>query len=158
MQKTEEEVPELTTLLVLGEAPWLMSWWTMFSCPIKAATWIGVRPDCRAKTIICQCEPQQLLEDLTSRTEPERCTAVSAHRKTPVIPGHKTENKDLIINKNVSFLNSPPPLCIKNKEAENQNTQVKNRSVFRAQLLFPALRTNLTPNSPRLRHRGATSL
>lgn len=36
----------LTTLLVLGEAPWLMSWWTMFSCPMNAATWMGVRPDC----------------------------------------------------------------------------------------------------------------
>lgn len=39
-------VPELTTLLVFGEAPWLMSWCTMLSCPINAATWIGVRPDC----------------------------------------------------------------------------------------------------------------
>lgn len=41
----DDELPELTTLLVFGEAPWLISWWTMFSCPIKAATWIGVRPD-----------------------------------------------------------------------------------------------------------------
>ena len=44
--KRNKEETELTTLLVLGEAPWLISWCTMLSCPINAATWIGVRPDC----------------------------------------------------------------------------------------------------------------
>lgn len=37
----------LTTLVVLGDAPWCMRAWTMFSWPMKAATWMGVRPDCR---------------------------------------------------------------------------------------------------------------
>lgn len=45
IKKEETERPELTTLLVFGEAPWLISWWTILSCPINAATWIGVRPD-----------------------------------------------------------------------------------------------------------------
>ena len=35
----------LTTLVVFGEAPWCMSCDTIFTCPMKAATWIGVRPD-----------------------------------------------------------------------------------------------------------------
>lgn len=37
----------LTTFIVLGDAPWFVSWVTMFSWPIKAATWIGVSPDCQ---------------------------------------------------------------------------------------------------------------
>lgn len=43
-------VPVLTTLVVFGDAPWLINWVTMFSCPIKAATWIGVSPDWQIKT------------------------------------------------------------------------------------------------------------
>lgn len=35
----------LTTLVVLGDAPWCISCDTIFTCPMKAATWIGVRPD-----------------------------------------------------------------------------------------------------------------
>lgn len=31
--------------MVLGEAPWCVSCFTMFSWPINAATWMGVNPD-----------------------------------------------------------------------------------------------------------------
>lgn len=41
----------LTTLVVLGDAPWCVSACTMFSWPIKAATWMGVKPDCRETDI-----------------------------------------------------------------------------------------------------------
>lgn len=37
----------LTTFIVLGDAPWFVNWVTIFSWPIKAATWIGVSPDCQ---------------------------------------------------------------------------------------------------------------
>lgn len=37
----------LTTFMLFGDAPWFVNWVTMFSWPIKAATWMGVSPDCR---------------------------------------------------------------------------------------------------------------
>lgn len=40
----------LTTLEALGEAPLWSRFFTMFRCPMKAATWRGVRPDCEQKT------------------------------------------------------------------------------------------------------------
>lgn len=48
-KRDETELPELTTLLVFGEAPWWINWCTMLSCPMNAATWIGVRPDCEMR-------------------------------------------------------------------------------------------------------------
>lgn len=46
----------LTTLVVLGDAPWCMRAWTMFSWPMKAATWMGVRPDCRHTNTVIWAE------------------------------------------------------------------------------------------------------
>lgn len=55
---------------MFGDAPWCVSECTMFSWPMKAATWMGVRPDCREKDMIINvkhCNKYQTLAKLSRR-------------------------------------------------------------------------------------------